>query len=199
MLCALLFASSLRKWPKSLRPRLALASLVAFALASCANTAAVNAPQAQTSALSQDIGSVLRAQGFIAVPLRRVGAGLDTLKLDINGAKGTFLLDTGASNSVIDKRAVSRFNISPLDLRGSEIAIGAGGQVSLASYKITGLTLQNRTFPFRRISATDLSHVINTFAKDTSITLDGIIGQDVMIAYDGVIDTENRTLYLRRP
>lgn len=199
MLCALLFASSLRKWPKPLRPLHALTAIAAFALASCANTAAVSAPQTQTSALSQDIGSVLRAQGFIAVPLRRVGAGLDTLKLDINGVKGTFLLDTGASNSVIDKRAVTRFNISPLDLRGSEVAIGAGGEVSLSSYKITGLTLQNQTFPFSRISATDLSHVVNTFAKDTSITLHGIIGQDVMIAFDAVIDTEKRTLYLRRP
>lgn len=142
---------------------------------------------------------MLRAQGYIAIPLRRIGAGLDTVRLGINGTQGTFLLDTGASNSVIDTRAVPKFKITSGDLLGSDVAIGAGGDIRLSSYRVSGLMLQSQNFPFAYISATDLSNVVSAFARDTGIKLDGIIGQDVMIAFDAVIDTQNRTLYLRRP
>lgn len=196
------FVSNLRKWHKPLPKRLILGLICAAALASCANTSANtsssrSAPKAAVSA--QEIGPILQAQGYIAVPMRRVGAGLDTVKLGINGVQGTFLLDTGASNSVIDTRVVPKFRISVLDLRGSDTAIGAGGEVRLSAYKVSGLTLQGQKFPFSIISATDLSNVVSTFARDTGIQLDGIIGQDVMIAFDGVIDIKNRTLYLRLP
>ena len=181
-------------------PRFAVAAIAAFALAGCASANTHdNAATSQGPAYTQNIESVLRAQGYIAVPLRRIGTGLDTVKLGINGAQGTFLLDTGASNSVIDTRAVPKFKITSGDLLGSDVAIGAGGEVRLSSYRVSGLTLQGQSFPFSYISATDLSNVVSAFARDTGIRLDGIIGQDVMIAFDAVIDTQNRTLYLRRP
>lgn len=153
----------------------------------------------QTSTSAGSIGALLGAQGYLAVPLRRIGAGLDTFTLGMNGAQGIFLLDTGASHSVINQRAAPKFKLTSRDLRGSEIAIGAGGDVALSSYRISGLTVQGQNFPFTDISATDLTHVVNAFSRDTGITLDGIIGQDVLVAFDGVIDTKNRTLYLRRP
>ena len=124
---------------------------------SCANTntSANTGPTSSSpkaAAYAQNIGSLLRSEGYIAVPLRRIGSGLDTVKLGINGAQGTFLLDTGASNSVIDTRAVPKFKISSRDLRGSDVAIGAGGEVRLSSYRVSGLTLQGQAFPFNYIT-----------------------------------------------
>lgn len=172
---------------------------LAFGGCATANTAPDNRAYGASSNYAQNIGDILNAQGYAAIPLRRVSSGLDTLRVRVNGSQGTFLLDTGASNSVIDTRALPRFKITSRDLRRSDMAIGAGGEVRLSSYVISGFSVQGQTFPLPEVSATDLSPVITGFARDTGIRLDGIIGQDVMIAFDGVVDTKNRTLFLRRP
>lgn len=165
-----------------------------LAFAGCATQA-----QSQSSAASsQSLSRLLLAQGYMPVPLRRVGNGLDTVTMRVNGSAGTFLLDTGASNSVIDSRLLPKFNISPQSLRSSDRAIGAGGDVRISSYTISGLSFNRQNFPLREISAADISSVIFAFQRDTGIKLDGIIGQDVMISFDGVIDTKSRTLFLRQ-
>jgi len=172
----------------------ALCVICALIFAGCATQA-----QSQSSAVStQSLSRLLLNQGYMPVPLRRVGNGLDTVTLSINGAAGTFLLDTGASNSVIDSRLLPKFRIAPQNLRRSDTAIGAGGDVTLSSYSITGLTFNRKNYPLREISTADISSIISAFQRDTGIKLDGIIGQDVMISFDGVIDTKSRTLFLRQ-
>ena len=175
-------------------PLKALLLIGTLVFAGCATPAQSQQPR---SAASQDLASLLRAQGYTPIALRRVGNGLDTVSMRVNGAMGTFLLDTGASNSVIDKRALPQFKIASQNLLRSETAIGAGGDVTLSSYAISGLSINGRNFALKQISAADLSPVIFALARDTRIRLDGIIGQDVMIAFDGVIDTKSRTLFLR--
>ncbi len=173
----------------------ALIFIGALAFTGCATQAQSPLPRSNAA---QDLDSLLRAQGYTAISLRRVGNGLDTVSMRVNGAMGTFLLDTGASNSVIDQRALSQFRISRSSLLRSDTAIGAGGDVTLSSYAISGLTINGRDFGLKQISAADLSSVISAFGRDTGIRLDGIIGQDVMIGFDGVIDTKSRTLFLRQ-
>ena len=170
-------------------------SFIGPALGSCA-TAQSAIPPAYSA---QDIGEILTANGYTAIALQRIPSGLDIVTLQINGVEGRFLLDTGASNSVINSRALSRFKISSGDILNSDSAIGFGGEIAISSYKISGLTINGRNFPLPQISATDLTPAISALASTSGIRLDGVIGQDVMIRFDGVIDTKNRTLFLRRP
>ena len=45
---------------------------------------------------------ILKEKKYIKIPLKRIATNHLELKAKINGVKGRFILDTGASNSCVD-------------------------------------------------------------------------------------------------
>ena len=135
--------------------------------------------------------------GFTAVPVREVSTGHHLIEATINGRTGTFVLDTGANMTVVDRSHLADFALSPGggDLGGA-VGIGASGQarrVRIDSFRIDGMPIRQN-----RIVTSDLGQLLVVLGRATGTSVKGIIGQDVLGEHRAIIDVERPMLYLMR-
>ena len=114
----------------------------------------------------------------------------------INGQRGLFILDTGASSSCVGFEAVETFNLKAKD---SDVkAAGAGAtdmltQVSVSNKLKIGKWKKDRV----ALILFNLTHVNTALINHNSKPVDGIIGADVLKKGKAVIDYEKKYLYLK--
>ncbi|PIZ08989.1 MAG: acid protease, partial [Flavobacteriaceae bacterium CG_4_10_14_0_8_um_filter_34_31] len=60
----------------------------------------------------------LEAKGFKRIALKRINTNHFEFKAKVNGIKGSFILDTGASNTCIGTDSISHFK---LQVKASEV------------------------------------------------------------------------------
>lgn len=138
----------------------------------------------------------LTNKGYSKVKLKFTKTNHFEIKATINGVKGRFILDTGASNSCVGFEAIERFN---LKVKDSEIkAVGAGAsdmltQISTSNDLKVGKWKKNRV----PLILFNLSHVNNGLIHHNADPVDGIIGADVLQKGKAIIDYEKKYLYLK--
>lgn len=118
------------------------------------------------------------------------------VKATINGVRGNFILDTGASNSCVGFEGIELFGLKAS--RSKTKATGAG-----ASGMFTQLSKNNRMQIGRwkskdfHLVIFDLSHVNNALTQHKAKAVEGIIGADVLLEGKAIIDYYNHFLYLQ--
>lgn len=119
------------------------------------------------------------------------------LKAKINGVKGNFILDTGASNSCIGFESVALFQVEAEDSKTLASGAGATGmQTQMASNNILQLGFWKDT-EFNLVIF-DLSHVNEALIQHKSKPVHGIIGADVLLKGKAIVDYYNHYLYLQK-
>ncbi len=138
----------------------------------------------------------LIAKGYSKVKLKFTKTNHFEIKASINGIKGRFILDTGASSSCVGFEAIERFK---LEVKDSEIkAVGAG-----ASNMMTKISKSNDLkigkWKKKRIALIlfNLVHVNDGLINHDADPIDGIIGADILKKGKAVIDYEKKYLYLK--
>jgi predicted aspartyl protease len=113
----------------------------------------------------------------------------------INGVKGKFILDTGASNSCIGFESISLFMLNAKDSNTKAAGAGAVGMVTQTA---ANLKLQLGLWKSDSIELVifDLSHVNEALMQYKSKAVHGIIGADVLLKGKAIIDYYNHYLYL---
>lgn len=138
----------------------------------------------------------LLEKGYSKVKLKLTKTNHFEIKASINGVKGHFILDTGASSSCVGFEAIERFK---LKVKDSEIkAVGAGAsdmltQISNSNDLKIGKWKKNRV----ALILFNLSHVNNGLINHNADPVDGIIGADILKKGKAVIDYEKKYLYLK--
>lgn len=117
------------------------------------------------------------------------------IKAKINGVKGNFILDTGASNSCVDFEHIELFNLNAEDSKTRASGAGATGMLTqtATANKLELGTWKNHNFD---LIIFDMSHVNEALTAYKSKTVDGIIGADVLLKGKAIIDYANYYLYL---
>ena len=117
-------------------------------------------------------------------------------KAIINGVRGRFILDTGASSSCVGFEAVEKFH---LKVKASDIkAVGAGASDMMTQIsKSNNLRIGNWKKQRFSLIIFDLSHVNEGLINHGAEPVDGIIGADVLKKGKAVIDYAKKYLYLR--
>ena len=170
--------------------RMLLAAVAALALSGSA------APKGTP----QTLASFMAANGYRAIPLAKLPTGHETIQVTINGVTGTFILDSGAGATVVNRASLARFGLGAGDrTRENVTGIGAGGVFGIESYRVGGLMLGGQAVPLSVVRASDLGTVTDVLRAATKIDVQGVVGQDVLTRYRGVIDVANSTLYLQVP
>jgi len=137
----------------------------------------------------------LSKKGYIRIKLKLIKTNHFEVKASINGHKGRFILDTGASSSCIDFEAITPFKLKVED---SEIkAAGAGAtnmhtQVSKKNRIAIGKWNQNKT----TLVLFSLVHVNTALTNHGATPVDGIIGADILKKGKAIIDYHKKYLYL---
>jgi predicted aspartyl protease len=135
-------------------------------------------------------------KGYSKIKLKLTKTNHFEIKAQINGVKGRFILDTGASSSCVGFEAIERFN---LKVKDSEIkAVGAGAsnmatKISKSNNLKIGKWKKNRV----ALILFNLTHVNEGLINHSAEPVDGIIGADILKKGKAIIDYEKKYLYLK--
>ena len=118
------------------------------------------------------------------------------IKAAINGVKGNFILDTGASNSCVGFECIALFQ---LEASYSTTKASGAGATGMFTQIATKNTLKIGTWHDSSFSIVifDLSHVNEALTQYKTKPVHGIIGADVLLNGKAIIDYNNQFLYLK--
>ena len=114
----------------------------------------------------------------------------------INGVKGNFILDTGASNSCVGLEGIEKFQLFTEISETKAAGAGATGMETQLS-KNNLVQLNRWKFESLNLVIFDMFHVNLALKQYKTKPVDGIIGADVLLQGKGIIDYYNHYLYLK--
>ena len=139
---------------------------------------------------------LLKKEKYIKINFKVTKTQHLLLKASINGVKGNFILDTGASNSCVGFESIELFL---LEAKKSKIKASGAGANGMFTQIAIGNKLQlgnwkNHDFD---LVIFDLSHVNEALIAYKAKPVHGIIGADILMKGKGIIDYYNHCLYLK--
>lgn len=126
--------------------------------------------------------------------MQRDGFGLHFVPISVDGVRGLFLVDSGASHTVLDHRFAKRAlsNLEPSNLRlawlGSkhnDTQAGVLREIRIGNYVQQG--------PFK-VYVLNLDAINHAPSRDRAMRLDGILGADFLISHGALIDYASQSL-----
>lgn len=125
----------------------------------------------------------------------KYAAHLPLLPLEINGTTRWFILDTGASNSLIDRQLLSDINLEAASSPSDRVTIEALNQVSTQLYpvQIGEIALGGSPLPPTPFLAGDMDAIKNLESPES---IAGIIGMDVLRTLHCALNLKNNSLLL---
>jgi predicted aspartyl protease len=119
------------------------------------------------------------------------------IKAKINGVKGNFILDTGASSSCVGFESIELFL---LEAKKSKTQASGAGATGMLTQIAVGNKLQLGNWKHRDFDLVifDLSHVNEALVEHKAKPVHGIIGADILMKGKGIIDYYNHCVYLMK-
>ncbi len=120
------------------------------------------------------------------------------IKVMVNGIVANFIIDTGASNTVMDLNSIETFVVSPEFTANEAMSTGLGSN-TIASHilYVDHLSIGNFSLEKYRVVLLDLSHINEVFSQLDLGTVHGILGGDLFLKYHAKIDYKYKTLIFR--
>jgi predicted aspartyl protease len=140
---------------------------------------------------------LLKAERYVRIPFKVSKTQHLYMNAQINGVKGLFILDTGASNSCIDFSGITYFNLHAEDSATTASGAGANGmstKISEGNVLKLGRWKKNHF----NLVVFDLSHVNQALLDYKTKPVHGIIGADVLLEGKAIIDYYDHNLYLKK-
>lgn len=139
----------------------------------------------------------LHKKKYIAIPLVLTATNHFEVTATINGIKGRFILDTGASNTCIGLDKIEFFKLNSKDSKIKAAGAGATEMLTKLSTKNVieiGKWLKKK----QKIVLFDLVHVNQALTSHQAMPVDGIIGADILKKGRAIIDYQKTRLYLKQ-
>jgi len=114
------------------------------------------------------------------------------LPVRVNGEALSFVLDTGASRSVLDAGVVARLSLPATETRTRAYGIDVD-EAKMQIARLESLEVGPIALGLRSLFSIDL----NPRANADRPTIHGLIGGDVLTLFSGIIDCRSRRLYLK--
>ncbi len=115
-----------------------------------------------------------------------------TVPVTIAGQTVRLVVDSGAERTTLSEAAVARLHL-PRDLKRVHTSTGIGGTVTSADAVVSDFVLGQARLPIDRVG-------VGRFGFDTEANplADGLLGADILLAFDLDIDVPNKTLTIYR-
>jgi predicted aspartyl protease len=116
----------------------------------------------------------------------------------INNKKSCLLIDTGASRTVFDMERIQRFVDEKAFEPNEKLSTGLGTN-SMQTHDVAIKKMQLNELVLKNIKSVllDLSHVNESYSKLGLPAIDGVLGSDLMVKYNAVIDYQKKILKLK--
>ena len=135
-------------------------------------------------------------KGYTKIKLHLTKTNHFSIIAKINGQKGLFILDTGASSSCVGFEGIETFKLEATD---SDIKAAGAGATNMFTQISKRNTLKIGKWKKNRMALIlfNLTHVNTALTNHDAKPVDGIIGADVLKKARAVIDYEKKYLYLK--
>ncbi len=118
------------------------------------------------------------------------------IEATINGVKGLFILDTGASSSCVGFEGIETFKLKAKD---SEIKAAGAGAIDMLTQLAKKNKLKIGKWKKDKVELIlfNLIHVNTALKSHNAQPVDGIIGADILKRAKAIIDYDKKYLYLK--
>jgi predicted aspartyl protease len=140
---------------------------------------------------------ILAKENYKKIKFRITKTNHLLIPASINGVKGSFILDTGASNSCVDFDNVGHFRLTASDSKTRAAGAGAIGMFTQISNE-NKLKIGRWQYNDFNLVVFDLSHVNTALVQHKAKPVQGIIGADVLLEGKAIVDYHNHCLYLKK-
>lgn len=114
----------------------------------------------------------------------------------LNGKRAFFLLDTGASVSILDLKSSTNYNVKIGNIE--DIGIGGYGGVTSDVNNLSNVNLMLGTERMKDdFSGKDIQYLVQAIRKNTGYTIVGIIGNNNITESRLILDFENNVILKR--
>jgi predicted aspartyl protease len=146
--------------------------------------------------MTETLEAFLLNKGYVRVKLHLTKTNHFEIIAKINGVKGLFILDTGASSSCVDFDTATMFK---LEVKESDVkAAGAGAtDMKTQSSEKNSFTIGKWKNDNIMLVLFSLAHVNTALITHNSKPVDGIIGADILKKGKAIIDYNKKYLYLK--
>lgn len=121
------------------------------------------------------------------------------IKGEVNGHPANFIIDTGASRTVVDKNHLEKLGFQKNIIPNQVLSAGLGTN-SMESFTIVLQKLSLGKFILKNfeIAVLDLSHVNTAYALLNLPFINGVIGGDILMKHKGIIHYPKKYVRLIR-
>tara|TARA_B110000037_G_scaffold213308_1_gene267640 strand:+ start:394 stop:837 length:444 start_codon:yes stop_codon:yes gene_type:complete len=147
--------------------------------------------------MNKKLDNLLRKQSYQKIPLEIYKSGHIVFELVLNNIAAKFLLDTGASGSILTVESIEKFNLELEET--DESGTGAGTKdIAMQNSVTNSLIFKEKIIEKIDLFVMDLQHVNNSFIELGHPEIDGILGSDILTKHDCVIDYKGMNLYITK-
>lgn len=120
------------------------------------------------------------------------------VKMYINRKSANLIIDTGASKTVLDKTRAEKYVLHKNFALHNKLSSGLGTNsmesqtTILRKLKLGEIEIENYTTVLL-----DLSHVNSSYEQLGLRAVDGVLGSDILLKYNALIDYEKKVLKLK--
>lgn len=139
----------------------------------------------------------LLKKDYHSIKLRKTKTNHFELKAKVNGVKGRFILDTGASNTCVDFELAEHFK---LNVEESDTKAAGAGATEMLTKQALEVKIKIGKWRYNNLHLVllDLTHVNTALIDHLAEPIEGIIGADVLKRGKAIIDYEKKYLYLKK-
>jgi predicted aspartyl protease len=140
--------------------------------------------------------SFLKNKNYTRIPLILTSTDHFEIMAKINGVKGRFILDTGASNTCIGFDKIEYFKLTS---KASEIKAAGAGATNMETLVSSKNLVEIGEWRKKKLKIVlfDLVHVNEALITHKALPVDGIIGADILKKAKAIIDYDKRCVYLK--
>ena len=144
------------------------------------------------------ISELLEDRGYVSVELRPTPVGHLELDATVNGNAARMLVDTGAGVTVIDRARAQHWAVAG-EKSGETAVAGCTGDIGgVENATVAALELAGLEITGVDVKIMDLSRINDGLEKHRAPRIDGIVGSDLMVGREAVIEYATNRLYLRK-
>ena len=139
----------------------------------------------------------LKRKNYKEIRLKKTKTNHFELKAKVNGKKGRFIIDTGASNSCLGLDEIELFE---LHTEASDHKATGAGTAEIETQLAKENTLNIDGFKLKKVDFVllDLAHINGALVKQQAKPVNGILGADILERSKAVIDYHKKSLYLSK-
>ena len=148
------------------------------------------------SSTMHSLSDFLKNKSYFKIKMHAIASNHFKIISKINGVRGDFVLDTGASSTFVDLKLEAKFKLQ------SETSLvkasGAGpNKLNTLLSKNNSINIGGWSCKAYKLVLIDLSNINDVFESLKASAVDGIIGADILKTGNAIIDYEKKYLYLK--